>query len=757
MVRAGLSRRCRTLALTALAALAASLPGGVHNTLPTAVFTFAQHPDLPLRTYAEGRIGLVQPTYARSYLYAAYRLMDGAPFSPEEVEQFDRYWKGRLEDPRGERAQSKAAEAYDAVRGSLPLPWQAPEKPNSYAAAQFLAVDYVYYSKCSDDAFATAAQTLQARIDSFGKDSTEVAEWVRGQDYVFENCFGAGSGFVPPSAPRSIDPLIRADREYQIAAALFYSSRYQEAAAAFRRIAANGASPWSGWGRYLAGRSLLWNARTAAPGSKTYASRLRQAASELRLAAAGKGPEEARDAARFLLARILMRTDPSEAARLLSGRLLSPLGGAARGDELRLFTQLMDNLAGDEQALAKVRQDDELVDWIFTFQQEGDAAVEHALERWRESQSVTWLAAAVAKVGPAHPSAQELFEAAAQAKGHPAAPLLTFHGARLMGENGERAAAAAALDRLIPALRGLDSSRNRALGLRARLANGKKELLFYGVRPPAFVTFAYSPSGAYYRPWELEPGDAATLAPYRNAMRWGPETAEILNESVPIDILVGMPDIEGQPEKLAVELLLAAWTRALLLDRWDLVRRLAPRVGQAAPSMREDMASLLEVTEPARMRYFAASALLKTPGASVLLRAGPIRMEPLNRADPDGLNWWPAEWPVAGLSDYMPHPDGSIVKAEWDRIREAGDGYEWLVEQVIAEAERADAHPSVPEMLYQAVVCLNGVDLTWGHPGADPTQSHEIRSRAVQALQRHFSGSEWTPKAMEALDTTRWY
>ncbi|MEZ5391741.1 MAG: hypothetical protein R2724_02430 [Bryobacterales bacterium] len=42
------------------------------------------------------------------------------------------------------------------MRASVGLPWRRPaERPNGQAAAQYLAVDYVYYSKCSDDAFLT--------------------------------------------------------------------------------------------------------------------------------------------------------------------------------------------------------------------------------------------------------------------------------------------------------------------------------------------------------------------------------------------------------------------------------------------------------------------------------------------------------------------------------------------------------------------------------------------------------------------------
>src|SRR5688572_30991700 len=38
-----------------------------------AIFVFQKHPDDPLEKFARGNIGVLQPTYARSYLVAAYR------------------------------------------------------------------------------------------------------------------------------------------------------------------------------------------------------------------------------------------------------------------------------------------------------------------------------------------------------------------------------------------------------------------------------------------------------------------------------------------------------------------------------------------------------------------------------------------------------------------------------------------------------------------------------------------------------------
>ena len=45
-----------------------------------AVFSFTVHPEYPLENFARGEIGIVQPSYARSYLYVAYRYLKGDGF-----------------------------------------------------------------------------------------------------------------------------------------------------------------------------------------------------------------------------------------------------------------------------------------------------------------------------------------------------------------------------------------------------------------------------------------------------------------------------------------------------------------------------------------------------------------------------------------------------------------------------------------------------------------------------------------------------
>src|SRR4029077_19627963 len=86
--------------------------------------------------------------------------------------------------------------------------------------------DFQFYSNCLDGAFASATDTLNQRIATWGAASPQLAEWLRGQDQVFQNCEAGAT--IPAAAPN-----IAPDREYQIAAAEFYAEQYDKAEVAF--------------------------------------------------------------------------------------------------------------------------------------------------------------------------------------------------------------------------------------------------------------------------------------------------------------------------------------------------------------------------------------------------------------------------------------------------------------------------------------------------------------------------------------------
>src|SRR5258705_9460293 len=149
-----------------------------------AVFTFTVHPPFPLDRFARGEIGVLQPTYARSYLYVAYRQLNGSGFTTREQEALNELWKDRLE-LRGDLGAQNAVQVWLTVRKKVPGLVESPkidkyrnrEKPNEYES----------YLNCQKDAFENAATTLDSRIAKYGVDNPAIKDWVEAQDQVFAN------------------------------------------------------------------------------------------------------------------------------------------------------------------------------------------------------------------------------------------------------------------------------------------------------------------------------------------------------------------------------------------------------------------------------------------------------------------------------------------------------------------------------------------------------------------------------------------
>ena len=203
-----------------------------------AVFVHTVHPTYPLERFAAGRLGVLQPSYARSYLYVAYRHLAGSGFTPREQQALTELWKNRLnfEWSAGDEEWTKAwLTARHKVVAEDPAPisvYRSREKPNEYET----------FLNCQKDSFETAIATLNERIAKFGADNPAVKTWLAGQDQVFSNCAGGNS--IPEQLPADADALLRADRFYQIAAANFYATNFDEARKGFEAVAADANSPY---------------------------------------------------------------------------------------------------------------------------------------------------------------------------------------------------------------------------------------------------------------------------------------------------------------------------------------------------------------------------------------------------------------------------------------------------------------------------------------------------------------------------------
>ena len=180
--------------------------------------------------YARGTLGVVKPTFARRYLVQAYRTIGGLPALPAP--------EAAGYTPSAE--QQPAFQQWVEIQNrELPAAARAALKP---VRSVRTGADYSSFDNCLAPAFAGAVAAFKERAARYGARSPELADWLAGQAAFFQNC--GGTPLVLPAATTIDDARLRADRDYQIAAAYFYATQYDEAAGRFRAIASNGLSPW---------------------------------------------------------------------------------------------------------------------------------------------------------------------------------------------------------------------------------------------------------------------------------------------------------------------------------------------------------------------------------------------------------------------------------------------------------------------------------------------------------------------------------
>ncbi|HKS26616.1 MAG TPA: hypothetical protein VJS44_02295, partial [Pyrinomonadaceae bacterium] len=159
-----------------------------------AIFSYVKHPDFPLEGFARGQLGILRPEYARSYLYVAYRHMNGMSFTAEEQAVLASLWKERFAYDWQETAEEGKTKWLAARKRVKSASTSEPSVESFRATGK---EQYDSFLNCPNDAFESAAATLDARIKQFGAESAEVTDWLQAQDKVFSNC---GSGESIPEA-----------------------------------------------------------------------------------------------------------------------------------------------------------------------------------------------------------------------------------------------------------------------------------------------------------------------------------------------------------------------------------------------------------------------------------------------------------------------------------------------------------------------------------------------------------------------------
>lgn len=756
-------RTCRStlaLALVALVMLAARPSVACGPFSLDAVFTFTAHPEFPLEKFAAGELGVIQPRYARSYLFVAYRQLSGNGFNAEEQKALLALWKERLEFTWPD---------YDE---EWPKPWiTARQKVPGLGAAPKISAyrhrekpnEYETYLNCQKDAFETAASVLDQRIKKFGQDSVAVRDWVAGQDQVFANC--AEGQVIPPAAPADADPLLRADRAYQIAASNFYSGSFDDAKIQFEAISRDSSSPWRQTAAYLIARSLLRDA-SLGPAEKKVES-LTEAEAQLRKILNDPGFTPVQPAAARLLNIVRLRLHPDTKLHELAKSLLKKNNETLKQD-LWDYTVLVDQFAGDDSTdkkklLAAALRTDDLTDWIDTMATPGTEAFEHSLQRWRETGSIPWLVASLSKIKANNPEATALISAAERLdQSSPAYVSTSFHEVRLALEAGKSAEARAQLDDLLNRHRGRlpASSLNLFLSLRMRLAKNLQEFLTYAQRLPA--GFSWNEDE---REMAADLGEDSELKAIVGRTLFDLDATRSLNEQFPLSVLQQAAESKALPEHLRRDVTQAAWLRAVLLDQPENARQLVPTLKTLVPELKPLLDDYQSALADEASKFSAIYVWLKNPGLQPVVTSGIGRRTPVNEQDSLRDNWWcsaafnpetaaegqgETETPQDNLSlsvnikggmqspAFLSATQRATARAEHARLAALGAAPNYICRQVIQWVERHPADPRAPEALHLAVRTTRY--------GCTDKETGKWSKAAFDVLHKRYANSPWAKK-----------
>ena len=796
MARKALIRGIVTSLLALAVATAAAPPAwACGSSYYYADFTYDLYPDYPLDGFAGGNLGVLNPRFARSYLYVAYRYLSGKPFAASGRKALLRLWDERL------NYQTKRDSQEDAVKF-----WMEARKavPGSRPVSDYLSFAYApghefdFFVNITPDAFRVAEETLRERIKTFGAKSRIVADWLAAQDMVFSNPGHQNSGehaigrlgyaLLPDLPDPGLPPVANADRMYQRASAYFYAGCYDEAEQLYREISADRSSPWSATSKFMIARCLLRKATVRSElGVDEKQGALAEA--ELRGILACSDLKQFHGSASRLSAYLAIRLHPEGRLGELAKALLRAGEGDALFQELWDYTLLLDSYAEDEDVeegwplkVPKVSKQkdfeprpaiaakDDMTDWILTFQSKDPKALDYALKKWRKSGSLPWLVACLTKMRKGRPGLNEVLQAAEKIPANtPGFFTVAFHRARLLADTGKRDKAREVVDTVLSRRSALARpSFNLFMAERMGLAQSLDEFLVYAAREPAAIIY-WNADDTSLVPKPLE--ELKELKHYKKGERlMDTDGALMMNRDFPLDVLTAIAFSERADANIRRATAVFAWTRAVLLGRSDCRTRLASVLGELVPEVnKDDLKAYVEAKGGEARRFAAVYIFLKTPGLMPIMRTGLPRELPINRvgdySSRPSAEWWPAK-PAptyGGKNDgeltsclKLLYPDGKVPvptfltvderaagAKEWQQISSLEDAPSFMGREALVWAQSHPDDPRVPEALHLVVRA--------GQYGLGSRGMSDLSRKAFQILHRRYPKSEW------AVKTKFWY
>jgi hypothetical protein len=726
-----------------------------------ATFSYDSHPDFPVSDYIGGKLGILKPSFHRMFLVVAYRNLVNRPFTPSERAALDPILTAEAHYADALDSYGMSYDAGDPNQTPPPSPSQVWLSERARALGEKVSQDasidpdkpygeYQTFLNCPDPAFLNAVQTLKDREQRWGANSADLKAWIAGQDDVFSNC--SSKEFKEPAPVTTSNKLLKQDRDYQIAAALFYSgdpSRLLVAVKQYESIAQDKSSPWHVWAPYLAARALIRTA-TLKPSEtgKFDPEILKGAEIALKKVHAYKEYAPTYAACDKMLGFVEARLHPEDFAHQLGTQLANGTSTNLAQDLID-YRYLLDSGLGI-QPDSRARKDD-LTDWVISFQV-GSTAKDHAIAKWRETKSLPWLVAALNAIDASDPAAKDLLAATAAVNARDPRLLTVLYDRvvllrALKNDKDARSLVDANLAYL--AKDAPVSARNLFWGQRMALAETLDDFLHFAPREDA----AEHHTQAHID--ETKPAPPGTPID----VYFDTDAIAVLNHALPLSRLEETAASAQIPKPLQDEVASAAFTRALLLNKPEVAANFAPAVRKATPVLAPYIDDYAKAsTDDARHRA-ALWTLLHNPGMKPFVVPNMQRTSEMNKIDDYRDNWWcedvgakldkttwktvmgdePGQKAVPPPNpQFLNSADKSAGMSEWTPLSKIGSAPNYMAAEVIAWAKTAPDDPRVPEALHLVVRSTRY--------GCVDDKSKGFSKQAFQLLHSKYPKSEWTKK-----------
>jgi hypothetical protein len=728
------------------------------------IFTYSIHPDFPFEKFSQGDLGILQPTYKRSFLFVAYRYAAGRGLDKDEQKGMINVWNDYF-----------SSDWYIDVQEII-KPWLKVRNrvvggsniPSVYKNAG--SRRYYSYLNCSADAFKTAASTLEKRIKQFGIKSPEIKDWILAQDTVFENC--NNGKHLPQSVKPGTHPLLKADRAYQIASAHFYAGDFDTAEELFRQIAEDNASPWKELAPYIAARAILREATLSDDLSERTAG-LQKAEKELQKILTDKTLNKIHRFAQQLLGMVHFNLYPEKRMYELIDSILKKNSGRTLKQDYWDFTLLFSKYEDLEESkksdvIKKLAGKNDFMNWIYTIKNNDKASLSHSIKKWKETNSLQWLVTSLMKIKSGHPELTRILKTAENInEDSPVFLTIAYHKARIAIESKKIEEARSFIDNLLfkKAKSLSPSTLNQFYHLRMVTAATLKEFLKYSQRIPAGIIGGESDRGIEF-PLNMREDIESAKIFLDGRKLLDADSVRFINIKIPLKLLKEISTDKDLPTHLRKNLVIATWTRAVLLNRHDIASEINSALKESVPDLIPFIEAYAESETINKKKFAAIFTILKFPGMKPFISGGMERSISLHEVDDFRDNWWCAIKLNPQTGDFQnyqriisnpfidkdneenyPHFLNEEEKVdaakEWQTMTLFGSAPNYFAKQVIQYAKNNPDDIRVPEVLHYVVRSTR--------VGCTDVETTKLSKEAFQLLHGKYYSSPWAKK------TKYWY